>query len=331
VTAQDAKTSTFSGGPAVAPLVPTRCDGQQKGAPRTLVISPVRNEAEYLQRTIDTVAAQTVRPTVWLIVDDGSTDATAEIAARAAAQHNWIRLYRRPDRGVRKVGGGVVEAFDDGLSQYSLDDFDYVCKLDGDLELPPRYFELLYEKFETDPRLGTASGKCWLVTPHGQKPERTGDDFSLGAAKLYRRECFQQIGGFVREVMWDGIDCHRCRMLGWRAGSFHDEGLRIRHLRQMGSSLRSIYHGRIRWGRGQYFMGTHPLYALAIASYRAFQRPWVIGGLLILAGYLGGYLRRPPRYEDPGFRRFLRRWQLRRLGLIRDRSQPPGSSGLVSA
>jgi len=284
---------------------------------RYLVISPVRNEAQYLQRAIDSMVAQTVRPTVWLIVDDGSTDSTPQIAARAAAAHEWIRLHRRADRGVRKVGGGVVEAFNEGLRQFHLDEFDYVCKLDGDLELPPRYFELLYQKFDADPRLGTASGKCWLVTEEGLQSERIGDQFSLGAAKTYRRECFQEIGGFVPALMWDGIDCHRCRMLGWKAASFHDDELCIRHLRRMGSSFRNVYRGRLRWGYGQYFMGTHPLYALAIAGYRLFERPWIVGGLLILAGYLSGYVRRCQRYPDGRFRSWLRRWQLQRLRLAR--------------
>ena len=134
--------------------------------------------------------------------------------------------------------------------------------------------------------------------------------------KLYRVECFRQIGGFVREVMWDGIDCHRCRMLGWKARSFRDEELKFIHLRPMGSSFRSIFHGRLRWGRGQYYMGTHPLYALAIAGYRALERPWIAGGLLILIGYLTGYVRRRNRYDDPEFRRHLRRWQLARLHLV---------------
>jgi len=127
--------------------------------------------------------------------------------------------------------------------------------------------------------------------------------------------CFKEIGGFVREVMWDGIDCHRCRMLGWKAKSFHDEQLRFIHQRPMGSSFRSIYHGRLRWGYGQYFMGTHPLYALAIAAYRSLERPWVVGGLLILAGFLGGYLRQQPQYDDPTFSQYLRHWQLARLWL----------------
>jgi biofilm PGA synthesis N-glycosyltransferase PgaC len=284
---------------------------------RCLVISPVRNEATYLQRTIDSMVAQTVPPAVWVLVDDGSTDATPDIVTAAAAAHPWIRLYRRQDRGVRKVGGGVVEAFDEGLRQYSLDDFDYVCKLDGDLEFAPTYFQRLYERFEADPRLGTASGKSWIRVGDRLVPERTSDEFSQGQTKLYRVTCFRDIGGFVREVMWDGIDCHRCRMKGWRAASFRDEELRFIHLRPMGSSFRGIYTGRLRWGYGQYFMGTHPLYALAIGVYRMFERPWVLGGVLIFAGYAGAWLRRRPRYDDAEFRRFLRRWQLARLGLGR--------------
>jgi biofilm PGA synthesis N-glycosyltransferase PgaC len=292
--------------------------------PRLLIVSPVRNEAAYLQRTIDSVVAQTVRPATWLIVDDGSSDETPAIAERAAAGHDWIRVLRRPDRGVRKVGGGVVEAFNEGLRQFDLNDFDYVCKLDGDLELPPQYFERLFKKFEADPCLGTGSGKSWIRVGGRLVWERSGDDFSQGQTKLYRVQCFRDIGGFVREVMWDGIDCHRCRMLGWKARSFRDPELRFIHLRPMGSSFRNIYQGRLRWGYGQYFMGTHPLYALAITAYRMWERPWVVGGLLIGLGYLNGYLCQRARYGDPEFRVFLRGWQLARLGLGRAPSDARG-------
>lgn len=279
------------------------------------VISPVRDEEEYLQRTIDSMISQTVPPSKWIIVDDGSTDDTHRIASRAAREHDWIRVHRRADRGERKVGKGVMEAFYDGMSLVCLDDYEYVCKLDGDLQFGPTYYERLLEKLEADPRLGTASGKSWIRVGNRLVPERTGDDFSQGQCKLYRIACFREIGGFVREVMWDGIDCHRCRMRGWKARSFSDEELRFIHLRPMGSSFRSIIHGRLRWGRGQYFMGTHPLYAMAIMAYRLFERPFVVGGLCILAGYVGAALRGMKRYDDLEFRRHLHRWQLARLRL----------------
>jgi glycosyltransferase involved in cell wall biosynthesis len=281
---------------------------------RFLVITPAKDEAQFLPRTIATVVGQTLRPTRWVIVDDGSTDETAAIARQAAIEHPWITVLSRPQGAGRRVGPGVVEAFYAGLEHAGgLDGFDYVCKLDGDLELAPGYFAELVRRFESNPRLGTASGKSHLLIDGNLVRERTSDDISHGMSKFYRRECFEQIGGFVREVMWDGIDCHRCRMFGWEAASYGDPELRIVHLRQMGSSYKSVFHGRLRWGRGQYFMGTHPLYLMGITAYRLFERPWVLGGLCILAGYGGAWLRRVPRYEDAHFRRHLHRWQLREL------------------
>jgi glycosyltransferase involved in cell wall biosynthesis len=281
--------------------------------PKLLIVSPVRDEAAFLEKTIESVVAQTVRPDTWIIVDDGSKDATPSIVARAAQSHPWIRLHRRGDRGARSVGGGVIEAFNEGLSLVDLADFDYVCKLDGDLSFATTYFEHLFEKFAVEPRLGTASGKCWDKTSTGWAQLRTGDDFSLGACKTYRVSCFREIGGLVKETMWDGIDCHRCRMTGWIASSFHDPELKLFEHRPMGSSHKSVYHGRLRWGRGQYFMGTHWLYALAIGAYRMLERPWILGGLCILAGYFGAWIRGAEQYNDPEFRRYLHRWQLAKL------------------
>ncbi len=288
----------------------------QGSTPKILIVTPARNEAKTIPHTIESMIAQTVRPTAWTIVDDGSTDDTAGIVERAAIEHDWIKLVQRKDRGKRSVGPGVIEAFYDGLAPHDLDAFDYICKLDGDLQFGSTYFERLLEKFDADPKLGTASGKCFDKTATGWEALRTNDDFSLGACKFYRVACFQEIGGFVRQVMWDGIDCHRCRMKGWKAMSLHDEALKLYELRPMGTSDRSVFHGRFRWGRGQYFMGTHWLYALAIAGYRTFERPFAVGGLCILAGYFAAMFRRDDRYDDLEFRRYLRRWQLARLRLV---------------
>jgi glycosyltransferase involved in cell wall biosynthesis len=285
----------------------------RKRSPSLLVISPAKDEARYIGRTIDSMIAQSHRPSLWIIVDDGSTDRTAEIAEEAAIQHPWIKVVRRRPGTERRVGPGVIEAFYEGLALANLDDYDFVCKLDADLEFGPEYFAECFHRFAENPRLGTFSGKAFIPEKGRLIPERTGDQFSMGCAKFYRRQCFEEIGGFVREVMWDGIDCHRCRMLGWEAASDHDPQLRILHLRPMGSSHRNIFHGRMRWGRGQYFMGTHPLYILGITAYRVFDRPRVLGGLCILAGYIDSWIHRRPRYEDAEFRRHLHRWQFAEL------------------
>ena len=276
---------------------------------RLLIVSPVKDEGKYLERTVRSMVAQKRRPDLWIIVDDGSSDNTAAIADRAAIDYPWIRVLHRPAGIVRRVGPGVVEAFYAGLESVNWRDYEFVCKLDGDLEFASTYFAELLERFDADPRLGTISGKTHIPIGDQFVLERTGDDFSHGVAKLYRRTCFEQIGGFVRAVMWDGIDCHRCRMLGWKAESRGDPSLAIRHLRQMGSSFRSIYHGRWRWGRGQYFMGTSLSYMTGIACYRMFERPWILGGVCLMAGYIDATIRRLPQYDDLDFRTHLQDWQ----------------------
>jgi hypothetical protein len=278
---------------------------------RYLLISPCRDEARYLRRTLDSVAAQSVPPALWVVVDDGSTDETPAILEEYGRKLPYLRVVRRTDRGGRKVGPGVVEAFYAGLETVRLEDFDYLCKLDMDLDLPVRYFETLMQRMEADPRLGTTSGKPWFIHPQSGAlvPELCGDEMSVGMSKFYRVACFNEIGGFVRQVMWDGIDCHRARMLGWIAESVDAKPLRFIHLRPMGTSHKSIWTGRIRHGFGQYFMGTSPLYHLVVVIYRLPAYPMVIGSAAILWGYLRSWLQGAPRYDDLDFRRFLRSYQ----------------------
>src|SRR5262249_36394490 len=210
-------------------------------------------------------------------------------------------------------GPGVIDAFYSGYAAINPDDYDFLCKLDLDLRLPPRYFEILMQRMLADSRIATCSGKAY-VEDHGDLIyERHGDDTSLGMTKFYRVPCFKVIGGFVREVMWDGIDCHRCRMHGWIACSWDDPELRFIHLRPMGSSQQSMYTGRMRHGYGQYFMGTGFVFMAASAISRLNQKPYVLGSMAMLLGWLKSALERKPRYGDPEFRRFLRRYQWRVL------------------
>ncbi|HUB24624.1 MAG TPA: glycosyltransferase family A protein [Tepidisphaeraceae bacterium] len=278
---------------------------------RYLLISPCRDEARYLRRTLDSVAAQTVQPEAWVIIDDGSTDGTSAILEEYARRLPYLRVVRRSDRGGRAVGPGVVEAFYDGLQTVRIEDFDYICKLDMDLDLPPRYFEALILRMESNPRIGTTSGKPWFVHPKtgALVPEICGDEMSVGMSKFYRVACFKEIGGFVRQVMWDGIDCHRARMLGWIAESIDQESVRFIHLRPMGSSHKGIWTGRLRMGFGQYFMGTSPLYYLAVIIFRLPTYPILIGSMGMLWGYFRSWLKGLPRYDDLEFRRFLRSYQ----------------------
>jgi glycosyltransferase involved in cell wall biosynthesis len=282
-------------------------------ASRYLLISPCRNEAPYMRETLESVAAQSVLPAKWVIVDDGSTDETAAILREYAARYSWIVVVTRGDRGHRAVGPGVVDAFYSGYETVDPSRYEFLGKVDLDLRLPPRYFEILMQRMHADTRIATCSGKSYIYEHGRLVNERHGDDTSLGMTKFYRRECFQAIGGFVREVMWDGIDCHLCRMHGWIACSWDEPQLRFVHLRQMGSSQRGVCTGRMRHGYGQYFMGTGFWYLAASALGRLNQRPFVIGSLAMLWGWLRSALSGRPRYDNPEFRSFLRRYQRRVL------------------
>ena len=278
-----------------------------------LLISPCRDEAQFMRATLDTVVNQTILPEKWIIVDDGSTDGTGEILAEYQAKHDWIKVVTRSNRGQRSVGPGVIEAFYAGYDTVVADDYEYLCKLDLDLRLPERYFEILMERMNADSRIATCSGKAYVQEGGRLISERHGDDMSLGMTKFYRTSCFKAIGGFVREVMWDGIDCHRCRMLGWIACSWDEPELRFIHLRPMGSSQQNIYVGRMRHGEGQYFMGTGFLFILASVISRMNQRPYILGSLATLWGWVRSAITRRARYEDASFRQFLRRYQWRAL------------------
>jgi len=266
-----------------------------------------------MRRTLDSVVAQSLPPTLWVIVDDGSSDDSVAIIHEYMQAHDWIRLVQVPDRGHRAVGPGVIRAFEAGLETVALEDFQYLCKLDLDLDLPPRYFETLVARMSDDARIGTCSGKPYIRRNGKLVSERRGDEMSVGMTKFYRRTCFEEIGGFVPEVMWDAIDCHKARQLGWRAVSWDDPDLNFEHLRPMGSSQTSIYTGRRRHGFGQYFMGSDPLYFLATAVFRALEPPYILGGLSMLQGYLGAWIRGERQLGDPELRAFIRAYQRRAL------------------
>lgn len=276
-----------------------------------VIVSPCRNEAEFMKNTLDSVVGQSVLPKLWVVVDDGSTDSTPEILAEYAQKYDFIQVVTRQNRGHRSVGPGVIEAFYAGLDTVVLEHFDFLCKLDLDLIMPSRYFETLITRMNKCPRLGNCSGKPYYVDKITGDfvSEGCGDENAIGASKFYRRECFEEIGGFVRQVMWDGIDGHRCRQLGWIAMSWDEPDIRFTHLRPMGSSQQNIITGRLRHGFGQYFMGTGFIYMFASGIYRVTKPPLIIGGLAMMWGYLRSWFKGVARYEDKRLSGFIRKYQ----------------------
>ena len=277
------------------------------------VISPVRDESQFVRNTLDAMVAQTVRPQEWLFVDDGSTDGTREIIESYVADNPWIHVVSRDNRGFRQLGSGVVAAFKFGRENLRQQDYRYIAKLDGDMSFPPRYLEVMLRKLESEPRLAAVSGKVFRPENGGYTEEYIIDEMVAGQFKLYKREAFDDIGGFTETILWDGIDIHRCRMKGYKTLSFHHPEARLIHHRLMGSSDANVYKGRVRLGRGIWFMGYHPLYAIASGIFRMHERPYVVGGLIIIGSYFGAAIRGEPRLDDPEFIRELRRWQLEKL------------------
>ena len=277
-----------------------------------VLVSPCKDEAGYIERTLGAIAQQTIKPVQWVIVDDGSTDGGMAIVERYRQRMPFIKVVHRSS-GARAVGPGVIRAFNEGLQQVDAD-HDFLCKFDVDLDLPPRYFEIMLRRMDADPFLGTCSGKSFYRHPltGAEVNELHGDEQSCGPVKFYRRACFEEIGGFMSDVGWDGYDCHRARWMGWRAQSWDEPEIRYEHLRPMGTSQKSVYAGRIRHGRGTWLIGTHPLFFLASTLMRAVrQRPYVTGALYAGYGYLQAAAARTPRYGDREMTRFIQRCQLR--------------------
>jgi biofilm PGA synthesis N-glycosyltransferase PgaC len=280
---------------------------------RYVVVTPARDEAATIEGTIRSLLAQTIRPGRWIIVDDGSTDRTREIVRAFLPDHEWIELVESPDRGYRALGGGVVEAFNAGLSRISLEQFDFVVKLDADLSFAPDYFESLLRRFATDSCLGMASGKTFLLEKGRKRIEWCHDDHVRGPAKMYSRECFTGIGGLRPVRGWDMIDETMAQMLGYTTRSFPD--LELIHHRPIDARQERVLHSRFEMGRLYRTLGYHWLYHLVRCLRSAVQDyPRVVGGLLLWAGYLRALLAREPLY-DAAYVEWVRRRQLERFRL----------------
>lgn len=277
------------------------------------IISPVRDEAQYVRNTLVSMLAQTVRPQEWLFVDDGSTDDTRAIIESYANENPWIRVIGRENRGFRQLGSGVIAAFNFGRERLQNPHYHYIAKLDGDMSFPPKYLEVMLGKLESEPQLAAVSGKVFRPENGRFVEEFIIDDMVAGQFKLYKRAAFDAIGGFTQTILWDGIDIHRCRMRGYKTLSFHHSEARLIHHRLMGSSDSSVFRGRVRLGRGIWFMGYHPLYAIASGLFRMHERPYVVGGLIIIASYFYAAIWREPQIEDREFIKELQRWQLNKL------------------
>jgi len=280
--------------------------------PAYVLITPARNESQFIELTIKSVTAQTVRPTKWVIVSDGSTDGTDDIVRNCVVQHDWIELVRLPEHSQRSFAG-KVDAFNAGHARVAGLEYDVIGNLDADVSFEEDYLAFLVAKFAENPRLGVAG------TPYREENPIHDDRFKSpehvsGACQMFRRECFEDIGGY-QPISSGGIDLVAllsAQAKGWQTRRF-DEKV-CRHHRNVGSGDHvSVYKRLLNRGKKDYILGSHPAFEIFRSAYQMKNRPYIIGGLLNLFGYVWAMLRHVERTMPEELIELRRSDQMQRL------------------
>jgi glycosyltransferase involved in cell wall biosynthesis len=273
------------------------------------MITPVRDEEGCIAATIESVLRQTIHPTEWIIVDDGSTDTTGTILDRYAREYRWIQILHRKNRGHRSTGGGI-EAFIDAYSSLQSHDWEFLVNLDGDLTFAPDYFESCFQRFRHLPRLGIGGGTIYTKIGERLQLEKAPSFHVRGATKIYRRECWENLGGVVCSLGWDTLDEIKANQLGWMTQSFPD--VQLFHHRVTGAAW-GAWGNAINDGEADYLVGYHPLFFFLKCIRHIFQSPYLVRSVGMVYGFLRCVMRRTPQVADGELKTYLRRQQLRRL------------------
>ena len=280
-----------------------------------VLITPARNEEAFIERTIRSVISQTILPTKWVIVNDGSTDATSKIVRQYLADHPWMELVDLPVRRDRNFAA-KVHAFNSGLERVKTIDYDIVGNVDSDLSFEPDYCEFLLTKFEEDPTLGVG-GTIFREEGYSSATDSfEGQNHVAGGCQLFRRRCFEAIGGYIpnRAGGIDWIAVTSARMMGWRTRSFREKS--FFHYRNLGTAERSLLASTFSYGEKDYYLGGDPLWEIFRAMYRTTKKPYLIGGIVLYSGYLSAFLRQMERPVSDDLMRFHRREQMHKLKAI---------------
>ena len=258
--------------------------GTPVSQPKYIIISPVKDEEKYIETTIHAVLRQTARPSKWVIVDDGSKDRTHEIAEAYARRFDWITVVTIRRDAARQPGSGIIRAFNEGFKLVRDLEFDFIVKLDCDIDFQPDYFEQVMKRFHEDKRLGIASGS-YLERRRGKwAPIKMPAYHAAGQTKMVRIECFREIGGFVASRGWDSFDEIKAQVAGWKTRHF--KAVRFYHLKLEGSGI-GFLRTSMMLGENYYLTGGGPLFfALKCAYYAFLAKPFLLGSVMMLVGYL---------------------------------------------
>ena len=299
------------------------------------LISAARNEESFITHTLESVCAQSVLPQRWVIVDDGSTDRTAEIVESYSRRCPWLELIRQPVHDGRAFAA-KARAFNFGWARVASMDLDVIGNIDADVSFDGDYLEFLLQRFEADPRLGVAGTPFVEDGYDSARDSFEGVKHVAGGVQLFRRACLQQIGGYVREGTGgiDWIAVTTARMRGWRTRSFYEK--RFRHWRRLGTASRSTLAAHFVYGEKDYYLGGSPVWQVCRVGFRSFKRPYVLGGVALGLGYSCAALRGIPRHVSPELRRFHRAEQWGKLkiiigGLVRLRLVSPADMAILES
>ena len=283
--------------------------------PAYVLVTPARNEEAFIEKTMESMIQQTFLPVKWVIVDDGSTDATGKMVGRFAERYDWIELVQLPVRRERNFAA-KVHAFNAGQERVQGLEYEVIGNLDSDVSLDADHFEFLLTKFKEDPRLGVAGTVFKEDGYNSETDSLEGQLHVSGQCQLFRRRCFEDIGGYFANKAGgiDWIAVTTARMKGWKTRSFREKS--FFHYRHLGTAERSVFAAAFSYGEKDYYLGGHPLWELFRVSYLMVKPPYLVEGLALGLGYVWAMLRRLPRPISNELMTFHRREQLRKLKTI---------------
>jgi biofilm PGA synthesis N-glycosyltransferase PgaC len=280
-----------------------------------VLITPARNEQTFIEKTIQSMIKQTVLPVKWVIVNDGSTDATSSIVRPYLVDHPWMELVDLPVRKDRNFAAKVY-AFNAGQERVQGLDYEIIGNLDSDVSLDADHFAFLLNEFEKAPQLGVA-GTIFKEDGYSSETDSfEGHNHVSGQCQLFRRQCFEEIGGY-RPNRAGGIDwmaVTTARMMGWKTQSFREKS--FFHHRTLGTAERGRYASSFSYGEKDYYLGGHPVWELFRVAYRMTKRPYLLDGLALGSGYIWALLRRVKRPVSDELMRFHRKEQMQKLRAI---------------
>ena len=274
-----------------------------------VVVTPCRDEVSLVRNLVKTMSQQTIRPDSWLIVLHNYSDSSFRELEEEIQGFDWIFLHHVVDDSTRRRGAQIARVVNIGISQIS-HDWEFLSKIDSDVELPVDYFESIFSEFADSQDLGIASGSCYVLEKGRKIVEKVSADHTRGALKTYRRKCFEDIGGIAEVNGWDGIDNIKAQMNGWETKNFPQ--IQVKHNRRTGAHS-GLIKGCYEAGQFSYSMRYNPVYLLARSIHRMTRKPAILGGIAMFAGYVSAIINKHPPSCEPEVSKFLRAKQKRRL------------------